>query len=235
MSTVKRMERVRRQCQENGLCSQTKNVPYAPSTPVQTVSHKFMHVAANNNIIALYKARQEHLWPCMPFSTTQITCRSSGLGTMTWKMYTILSTHLGSVSGKRYTIMENGDRQHSISHRFGLELCNGIIKCGNVLGFNTPEIKLLQASSTSHRSKDATGLPLASVSAKLFVGSPEASTTYGNCCHKLLEKAPYTGSQSASVSMKDRAGSPLASAIYHIMDVRIKILRRANKLKSGIG
>jgi hypothetical protein len=245
MFDMKRMARVRRQSQDNELRAQMMDVPYASSSPAQAVLNKFMEfmamalngVAAKIKNTALYIVWQEHLWPSRPLSITQNTCRSTGLGNLTCKMCTILLTHLGSVSGKRYTLMKNGDRKHGISQRFGSERCNGIIKSGKVLGFYTPELNNLQASSTSHRSKDATGSPLASVSANLLVGSPEASTTYCNCCHKFLNKAAYTGSPSASVSITDRAGSPSASAIYHIMDEETctKSLRRASKTKSGIG
>jgi hypothetical protein len=193
--------------------------------------------AAKIIITALNIVWQKHLWPSMPLSTTQRTSMSTGLGNLTCKNCTIFLTHLGTVSGKRYTLMKNGDRKHGISQRFGWDRCNGIIKNEKVLGFYTPELNHSQASSTSHRSKDATGSPLASVPANLFVGSPLASSTYCNCCDKLLNKAAYTGSPSASVSVTDRAGSPSASAIYHFFDENTSTegLRRASKKKRGIG
>jgi hypothetical protein len=233
MFNMKRMARVQRQSQENELRAQMTNVPCASCTQALALSA----VAAKIKITASYIVWHEHLWPSMPLSITQNTCRSTGLGNLTCKICTIFLTHLGSVSGKRYTLMKNGDRMHGISQRFGWERCNGIIKSGKVLGFYTPELNNLQASSTSHRSRDATGSPLASVSANLLVGSPVASTTYCICCDKLLNKAAYTGSPSASVSITDRAGSPSASAIYHFFDgnTSTESLRRASKKKSGIG
>jgi hypothetical protein len=127
---------------KNEPLAQMKNDPHAPSTLSLPVLYKHMiftvsapyEGAAKANTInkALFNIWQEHLWPSMQHSTTQNMCRTFWLGTLAWKMCTILTKQLVSDSGKRYTCAKNRDRQHGISHRFGLERCNGAIINGIV-------------------------------------------------------------------------------------------------------